>query len=60
MTTYREPIRFKMARLFIESAKDTGDAAAVAMARRVWWQINSPRERHASDADMAAFHEFCQ
>jgi hypothetical protein len=57
--TRPEPIRFRLAREFIESAKDAGDPAMVALARRVWWAVHFPRTRPCSPEEMDIFRDWC-
>ena len=52
-TTRPEPIRHRLAREFVESAKDAGDPVMVALARRVWWAISFPRTQPCSAEDIA-------
>ena len=58
-TTRPEPIRHRLARAFIESAKDAGDPEMIALARRVWWAINFPRTRPCASEDMEVFRDWC-
>jgi hypothetical protein len=54
-----EPIRFRLAREFIESAKDMGDPPMIATARRVWWAIHFPRTRPCPAEDLELFRDWC-
>ena len=58
-TTRPEPIRFRLAHEFIESAKDMGDPAMIATARRVWWAIHFPRTRPCLAEDLDLFRDWC-
>jgi hypothetical protein len=44
---------------FIESAKDMGDPAMIATARRVWWAIHFPRTRPCLAEDLDLFRDWC-
>lgn len=58
-TTRPEPIRYRLAREFIESAKDAGEPDMIATARRVWWGVNFPRTRPCAPGDMEVFRDWC-
>jgi hypothetical protein len=57
--TRPEPIRFRLVREFIESAKDIGDPAMVATARRIWWAVHFPRTRPCAPEEMEIFRDWC-
>ena len=59
ITTRPEPIRHRLAREFVESAKDMGDPDMIALARRVWWAVSFPRTRPCQPSDMAVFRDWC-
>ena len=56
-TTRPEPICHRLAREFVESAKDAGDMTA--LVRRVWWAVRFPRTRPCAPEDMAVFRDWC-
>jgi hypothetical protein len=49
----------RAAREFIESAKDMGDPAMIATARRVWRAIHFPRTRPCLAEDLDLFRDWC-